>query len=214
MLIKLDNISKVYKTRYNEVRALDDVNLQIDEGNFIVIQGQSGSGKTTMLMMIGGMLRPTKGSVNVVGKDIYNISNRERAIFRAENIGFVFQMFHLVPYLNVIENILLGNSHAKNNEAQALLERLNMSSREHHKPSELSAGEKQRVAIARALFNHPKIILADEPTGNLDPENANEVIKYLVDFCQADGTVIVATHGNVMDQYADNIIKLHQGRTL
>jgi putative ABC transport system ATP-binding protein len=215
MLVQLDDISKIYRTHHREVEALKDVSLQVEKGEFAIIRGSSGSGKTTLLMTIGGMLRPTKGLVNVDGNDIYKINERERAGFRAENIGFVFQMFHLVPYLNVMENVLLssvGKGHAERVDAQALLKRLNMSDREYHRPSELSAGEKQRVAIARALLNRPKIVLADEPTGNLDPENAAEVIGYLAEFRNEGGTVIVATHADIADQYANNIIHLRQGR--
>ena len=135
--------------------------------------------------------------------------------FRAENIGFVFQMFHLVPYLNIIENVLLPTDVGKNRygktEARELLKLLNLSEREYHKPFELSAGESQRTAIARAFLNQPRIILADEPTGNLDPENAGQIIGHLAEFHRSGGTVIVVTHGMVVDQYADRIIHLREG---
>lgn len=216
MLVQFEDISKIYQVRRGQVKALDEVSMQIDEGELVIIRGASGSGKTTMLMTLGGMMRPTKGQITVAGKDIYGMSDRERARFRAYNIGFVFQMFHLVPYLNVLENVLLSSGAAKTNagqsEAKALLERLNMSGREYHRPSELSAGEKQRTAIARAMLNHPKILLADEPTGNLDPENASEVLGYLDEFHKEGGTVVVVTHGNAADQYADRIIHLREGR--
>jgi putative ABC transport system ATP-binding protein len=143
------------------------------------------------------------------------MGERGRAKFRAENIGFVFQMFHLVPYLSVVENALLSvgatRDQAGRAEARELLKRLGLSGREYHRPSELSAGERQRTAIARAMLNRPKIILADEPTGNLDPENADEVIEYLVEFHRSGGTVIVVTHGSVADQYADRVIHLREG---
>ena len=215
-MVYLENISKIYRTRHGEVKALDEVNFQVKKGEFVLVRGPSGSGKTTLLLTIGGMLRPTEGQVIVDGSDIYAMSERERARFRAENIGFVFQMFHLVPYLNIIENVLLSAGAISNQivqaEARELLKRLGLSGREHHKPSELSAGEKQRTAVARALLNHPKIILTDEPTGNLDPENAAEVIEYLSEFQRNGGTVIVVTHGKVADQYADRIIHLREGR--
>ncbi len=215
-MILFKNVSKIYRTRHSEVNALDEVHFQVEEGEFVVIRGPSGSGKTTLLLAIGGMLRPTKGQVIVDGNDIYAMSTRERANFRAENIGFIFQMFHLVPYLNAIDNALLatgaGTNQAGREEAKELLKRLRLSERERHKPSELSAGEKQRIAIARALLNRPKIILADEPTGNLDPENAAEVIGYLAEFHSNGGTVIVVTHGVQVDQYADRMIYLREGR--
>jgi ABC-type lipoprotein export system ATPase subunit len=144
------------------------------------------------------------------------MNERERARFRRENIGFVFQMFHLVPYLDVLENVLLAGGTTTNQGRRAvakdILERLRLSEREHHKPSELSAGERQRAAIARALLNQPQIILADEPTGNLDSDNAAEVLGYLSEFHRNGGTVIVVTHGIAADQYTDQIIHLREGR--
>ena len=212
-MVQLENISKIYRTRRGQVKALDEISFQVQEGEFVVVRGPSGSGKTTLLLAIGGMLHPTSGQVFVGKKDIYAMSKRERARFRAENIGFVFQMFHLVPYLNVIENALLASgARANRSEAEKLLERLGMFGREHHRPSELSAGERQRTAIARALLNHPRIILADEPTGNLDPENAAQVIGYLAEFHREGGTVVVVTHGAVADQYSDRIIYLQDGQ--
>ena len=215
-MVSIENVSKIYKTKFNEVRALDDIALKVEDGEFIVVRGSSGCGKTTLLLTIGGMLRPTKGKVVISDNDIYAMSIRERAIFRARNIGFVFQMFHLVPYLSLIENVLLpakvGIAQSGKEYGMELVKRLHLLGRERHKPSELSAGEKQRTAIARALFNHPKIILADEPTGNLDPDNAGEAISYLSEFHHNGGTVIVVTHGTVADQYADRIIHLKEGR--
>ena len=215
-MVNLENISKIYRTRHGEIKALNEVNFQVKEGEFVVVRGPSGSGKTTLLLTIGGMLRPTEGRVIVDKSEIYKMSERERTKFRAESIGFVFQMFHLVPYLNVIENALLAadartSPQIRRAEAEELLKRLRLSERENHKPSELSAGEKQRTAVVRAMLNHPKIILADEPTGNLDPENAAEVIGYLSEFHHNGGTVIVVTHGIVADQYADRIIHLREG---
>lgn len=215
-MIHLEKLNKKYCTRSAEIKALDDVSLHVKEGELVVIRGPSGSGKTTLLLSIGGMLHPTKGQVIVDNNDIYSLSNRERARFRAENIGFVFQMFHLVPYLNIFENVLLssgiGTKQKRQKEAEKLLKRLNLLDRLYHKPSELSAGEKQRTAIARALINQPKIILADEPTGNLDPENSEQIIGYLEEFHQAGGTVIVVTHGKLVDQYTDRIIYLRNGQ--
>ncbi|RJP30191.1 MAG: ABC transporter ATP-binding protein [Candidatus Omnitrophota bacterium] len=217
-MVALEQISKIYPTKTGALKALDDINLQVKTGEFLVVRGHSGSGKTTLLLSIGGMLRPSKGRVVIDGRDIYAMSEAERARFRAEHVGFVFQMFHLVPYLSVIDNVLLptgaGVKRARPEEARELLERLRLLDRETHKPSELSAGEKQRAAIARALLNRPKLILADEPTGNLDPDNAAEAMGYLVDFHREGGTVIVVTHGTIADAHAGRIIHLSQGRIM
>lgn len=215
-MVRLEGVSKRYPTRHGEVKALDDVSLQVDAGEFAVVRGPSGSGKTTLLLTVGGMLRPTGGRVIAAGNDVFAMGVRERATFRAENIGFVFQMYYLVPYLNVFENVLLpagaGKNRAGRQEAGELLKRLHLSDREDHRPAELSAGERQRTAIARALFNRPKIVLADEPTGNLDRGNAEEVNRYLAAFCREGGTVIMATHGSLADEHADRIIDLRGGR--
>ena len=215
-MISLECVGKYYRTKHDKVKALDEINLQVNEGEFVVVRGPSGSGKTTLLLAIGGMLRPTTGTVTVNGDDVYSLSERNRAKFRAENIGFIFQMFHLLPYLNTVDNVMLPSGVVKNragrNAARKLVKRLGISERTFHKPSELSAGERQRTAIARALLNKPKLILADEPTGNLDPENANEVINYLEEFHRNGGTVIIVTHGKVADQYADRIVHLKEGR--
>ena len=214
-MVVLENIVKTYRRHGGDVKALSDINLQIEKGEFVVICGPSGSGKTTLLMTIAAMLRPTSGSVCVGQNDLYTMSIRDRAKFRAENIGFVFQMFHLVPYLNIIENVALAGGVASQSggavKANEILKQLGLAERAFHRPSELSAGEKQRAAIARALFNRPKIILADEPTGNLDPDNAASVIGYLSEFHHSGGTVILATHGTEAEQFADRIIHLHNG---
>lgn len=215
-MIELEMVCKKYDGKTTRVTALENINLQVREGEFLVIRGPSGSGKSTLLLTIGGMLHPTSGKVNIDQHNIYTLSNKNRAKFRGEKIGFVFQMFHLLPYLDCLENILLSGGinsrEMRKNEAHDLVQRLGLSKRAHHKPSELSIGERQRTAIARALLNDPKIILADEPTGNLDPENAIEVIGYLSEFHQNKGTVILVTHGNMADQYADRILNLKEGR--
>jgi len=215
-MVRLERVSKIYPTKYGDVKALDKVSLHIKERELVVIRGPSGSGKTTLLLSIGGMLRPTEGQVIANNSNIYAMSKRERAMFRAKNIGFVFQLFHLVPYLNIIENVLLSAGVGKNKyrrqAAKELLKRLNLEDRMYHKPSELSAGEKQRTAIARAMLKQPSILLADEPTGNLDPENSEEIIRHLVECHSSGGTVIIVTHGKAVDSYADRIIHLEKGR--
>ncbi len=215
MLI-LQDLAKTYRTRARDVKALDGVSLQIDKGEFIAVCGPSGSGKTTLLMMVAAMLRPSSGMVRFEDRDVSEMTGPARARFRAEKIGFVFQMFHLVPYLNVLENVLLAAAvvHRRDGKVQAeeLLRRLGLEHRLGHRPSELSAGEKQRTAIARALLNQPKLILADEPTGNLDPENARCVLRHLQDFQEAGGTVIMATHGPAAQESATRTVNLREGR--
>jgi len=214
-MVHLQNVSKIFRTSRGLVKALDEVNFHVEPGEFVVVRGPSGCGKSTLLLTIGAMQRPTKGAVQVAGAEIYAYSAPKRAEFRAQNIGFVFQMFHLVPYLNILENILLA-AHRRNNQcrtdARTLIDRLSLTERLYHKPADLSAGERQRTAIARALITRPRIILADEPTGNLDPDNAAEVMRHLAEFHHAGGTVIVVTHGSVADQHADRIIHLRQGQ--
>jgi putative ABC transport system ATP-binding protein len=215
-MIQLDKVCRYFKAGSNIVKALNDITLNVETGEFIVVQGPSGSGKTTLLMTMGGMLGPTSGSVIVNQNDVYKLNMKNRAKFRAENIGFVFQMFHLLPYLSSIENVLLTASVKSNtggeSDALELLNRMRLSHRVNHKPSQLSVGERQRTAVARALINKPKIILADEPTGNLDPENAAEVVEYLVNFNRSGGSVIIASHGNIADPYSNRVIRLNEGQ--
>jgi len=216
-VVHLENVTKVYHARQREVRALDCVNLQVESGAFVAVKGPSGSGKSTLLLTIGGMVHPTDGRVVVAGTDLYALSGGGRASFRAENIGFVFQMFHLMPYLSVLENVLVptlasGGRPEGRSQALALLERFRLTDRLDHKPPELSVGERQRVAMARALLNRPRLILADEPTGNLDPENATEVMTYLSEFHRDGGTLVVVTHEQLAEQYAQRTVLIQGGR--
>lgn len=191
-----------------------DVSLDISKGEFVALCGPSGSGKTTLLMTMAAMLRPSGGKVSVGGANLYEMSTRQRARFRAENIGFVFQMFHLVPYLSIVENVLLAggvSGRDSRSAAESLLDELGLSARAWHRPGELSAGEKQRAAIARSLFNRPEIILADEPTGNLDPDNTSSVLKHLAEFHSKGGTVVVATHGDAAREFAGRTVYLRDG---
>lgn len=214
-MIQLSNINKIYRSFPKQVTALKNIDLYINRGKFIVIRGPSGSGKTTLLLTIGTMLHPSSGFVKIENTDIYRFNELERTKFRATNIGFVFQEFYLIPYLNVLENIMLsaglGKDGTKQHKAEELTDKLGLTDRMLHKPSELSAGEQQRIALARALIHQPKIILADEPTGNLDPENSSIVINILNNFHQSGGTVIIATHGKDADLYADRIFSLNKG---
>jgi putative ABC transport system ATP-binding protein len=215
-MIALQNVVKTYRTPRGPLNALENINLQIEKGQFLTIHGPSGSGKTTLLMTIAAMLHPTEGTVSFEKNNLYAMSLRQRAKFRAENIGFIFQMFHLVPYLNVFENVALaaGPNRTKldHDGISELLKKLGLEGRMFHKPAELSSGEKQRTAIARALLNKPKLVLADEPTGNLDPENAAAVFGFLADFHKVGGTVVVVTHGPQAKQFADREIALRDGK--
>jgi len=215
-MIRLENVSKVYRGKTAAVVALDGVSLSIDEGEFVTVKGPSGSGKSTLLLTIAGMIRPTRGRVVVGGEDVYAMSGSRRAKFRAENIGFVFQMFHLVPYLSVLENVLLpmvtGARQDDGRDARDLLERLGLSERASHKPAALSTGERQRTAMARALMNGPRIILADEPTGNLDGDNAEQVMRHMGEFHEQGGTVVLVTHEEAAQRHASRTIHIRQGR--
>jgi putative ABC transport system ATP-binding protein len=213
-VISLAKVTKRYTTRRGEVQALAGVDLEVREGEFVAIKGPSGSGKTTLLLAIGGMLRPTSGAVRVAGEELYSLDAAERALFRRRRLGFVFQMFHLVPYLDVLENVLLaadGDGAAVRGRACELLEELRLSHRLGHKPAELSAGERQRAAIARAMLNRPKLILADEPTGNLDSENAAEVFRILSSYHRQGGTVLVVTHGSGAEDHAGRTLRMEEG---
>lgn len=216
-MIDLRQVTKVYRGRRGEVRALDGVNLQVGEGEFVAVRGPSGSGKSTLLLTIAGMIRPTSGTVVVKGQDLYQLGGPQRARYRAEQLGFVFQMFHLVPYLTVLENVLLPTrllpQGGRDVRAQALeaLERLGMGARAEHRPAELSTGERQRTAIARAIINQPWLLLADEPTGNLDVDTAAQIMSYLREFHETGRTVIVVTHDPAVEAQAGRRVQLRAG---
>ena len=195
--------------RFGAVTALAPFDLDVTAGEFVAVKGPSGCGKTTLLLTLGGMLRPSGGTVNFDGANLYAKSISERAEYRATEVGFVFQMFHLVPYLGVEENVRLATRNGSMTQRpRELLEQFGLGHRLTHTPGELSAGERQRVALARALVNEPRLILADEPTGNLDPENDRQVFEHLAEFHRAGGTVIVVTHGSTADEFADRIVNL------
>ena len=215
-MIRCDEVTKIFRKNGSEVTSLDRFTAEIGTGEFVAVRGPSGSGKTTLLLTLGGMQRPSAGSVHLAGRDLYALSPAERARLRSSEIGFVFQMFHLVPYLDLLANVLLacpGEPSAEvRQRAGRLMDELGLADRASHRPGELSAGERQRLAVARALLNRPKLILADEPTGNLDPENAAEVIRHLAEFHRAGGTVVLVTHGAAADAHADRTLRLEQGR--
>jgi len=219
-MIKTENLSKIYNSKGNSVRALNDVSLSIEEGEFVSIVGPSGSGKTTLLLCLGGLIHPCQGKVTIEGTSIYDLDFKKRAIFRLRNLGFVFQTFNLIPYLTALENVqiplsLAGTSDGnQSGRATELLEKLGLADRLNHKPSELSIGQQQRVAIARALANNPKIILADEPTGNLDPDMTRETISYLRLLNQTGITVVMVTHNPGAAEYAQRTLRLVDGRLM
>jgi putative ABC transport system ATP-binding protein len=218
-VIKLKKISRLYPAKAEEnggsIRALDDFSLTVDPGEWVSIMGPSGSGKSTLVNLIGCLDRPSSGEIWLDGHDVANISAAELNRVRAEKIGFVFQQFHLIPYLTALENVMLAQYfHSMTDEKEALdaLERVGLKDRCHHVPSQLSGGEQQRVCIARALINDPKIILADEPTGNLDAQNEEIVLRLLREFHQQGRTIVMVTHDPVVARLADRRIELHHGK--
>jgi ABC-type lipoprotein export system ATPase subunit len=220
MRLQFSNVAKVYAGANGKVGALEDVTFALDGGDFTAVQGPSGCGKSTLLLVAGGLLRPDSGQVTIDDADLYSMSAEQRADFRAANIGFVFQQFHLVPYLNVLDNVLAAanlHRHAETNyaaRAAELLDRFGLSGRSKHVPAALSTGERQRTALARALLNEPKILLADEPTGNLDDENAGIVLDHLAQFAGAGGAVLLVTHDRDAASRARRQIKMNAGRVL
>jgi len=214
-VVILENVVKNYETPRGLIRALDGVSLQVKHGEFVAIRGPSGSGKTTLLMIIAAMLRVSAGTVKIDGNELDGMNGREKEEFRSSTIGFAFQMFHLIPYLNVLENVLLAAKREPlvnvEKKAVGLLDGLEMQHRIYHRPAELSTGERQRTAIARALLNGPKLFLADEPTGNLDPANARAVLDYLRELNEKGCTVVLATHETEAERYAHRLVSLDKG---
>jgi len=218
-VIKLINVSRLYPAKAEEnggsIKALDDFSLTVAPGEWVSIMGPSGSGKSTLVNLIGCLDRPTTGEIWLDSQNVASISAVELNRVRAEKIGFVFQQFHLIPYLTAVENVMLAQYfHSMTDEKEALeaLERVGLKDRCHHVPSQLSGGEQQRVCIARALINDPKIILADEPTGNLDAQNEEIVLRLLREFHQQGRTIVMVTHDPVVARLADRRIELHHGK--
>ena len=214
-MIRFENINKNFPAKAGPVKALNHIDFEIKKGQFTVIRGPSGCGKTTLLMTMAGMLGPTSGSVKIDGYDLYTSGSIKRNKIRAQYFGFVFQMFHLIPYLNVIDNVTLAGPAAGNKpdktRAKEILKTLALTDRIYHTPSQLSSGEKQRVALARAIFNNPPILIADEPTGNLDTDNADIVHAHLSKYHQGGGTVVLVTHDNSVDLQTDREIWMKKG---
>lgn len=217
-MLQMNSITKTFQGRDNQsVKALDEINLTINEGDLIAIVGPSGSGKSTLLYTIGGMLEPTEGEVLFNGINIYELSHKDRTNLRKHQIGFIFQTFNLIPYLNCLENvalpsILAGNKRQSSLEkAEELLKNLSVGHRLMHRPSELSVGERQRVAICRSLINDPEILVADEPTGNLDVQMTQDVIVLLQRLNYQGQTIVVVTHDPDVAEVGSSILTLTDG---
>ncbi len=219
VILQTKNLKKYYGKESTMVKALDDVNVSIDSGGFVAIVGTSGSGKSTMLHMLGGLDRPTSGNVIVDGKDIFTLKDDELTIFRRRKIGFVFQNYNLVPVLNVYENIVLpieldGNKPDKE-YINSIIKTLGLENKLDNLPNNLSGGQQQRVAIARALATKPAIILADEPTGNLDSKTSLDVMGLLkVTSEKFNQTIVMITHNEEIAQMADRIIRIEDGKII
>jgi putative ABC transport system ATP-binding protein len=218
-LIRLKNVRRVYPAKAGasggEVRALDDFSLNVDPGQWIAIMGPSGSGKSTLVNLIGCLDQPTSGEIWLDGQNVAQLSKSELDQVRADKIGFIFQQFHLIPYLTSVENVMLAQYfHSMTDEREAMdaLARVGLKERAQHLPSQLSGGEQQRVCIARALINDPKIVLADEPTGNLDAVNEEIVLRLLRELHQQGRTIVMVTHDPVVARLADLRIELHHGK--
>ena len=213
-ILKVENLTKVYN---NNVKALDNVSFSVDKGEFVAIVGASGSGKSTLLNIIGGLDKPTSGSVKILDKDIYTMDNNSLADFRRDYVGIIYQFYNLIPILDVYENIslplLLSNKKLYKDKVNKLIDRLGLKDRVNHLPNELSGGEQERVSIGRALINDPVIILADEPTGNLDSKNSDDIVNILKQTNKnLKQTIILVTHNMDIAKQALRIITLSDGK--
>ena len=217
-MLEMESVSKVHRTHDQTVTALDNASLSIPPGDFVSMVGPSGSGKSTLLLTLGGMLSPSAGRVLLDGESLYEMPQGRRASIRREKIGFLFQTFNLVPYLSALENVQVplllagAGSAEQKDKAVALLEHVGLADRLGHKPPELSVGQQQRVALARMLANGPEIILADEPTGNLDPETSRQVISFLQEINEEGGTVVMVTHDPDAAAKAKRTLRIVEGQ--
>ena len=216
-ILRIDHLTKTYGTGDTAVRALDDVSFSVAAGEFVAIIGSSGSGKSTLLHMIGGVDRPTSGTVYLNGENVFERSDEQLAVFRRREVGLVYQFYNLVPVLDVVENmclpVLMDGRKVNERRLTALLGRLGLTGREHHLPNQLSGGQQQRVAIGRALMNAPAVVLADEPTGNLDSKNSAEIMALLrTSNRELKQTLVVITHDEEIALSADRVIALEDGR--
>lgn len=215
-ILRVENLSKVYGTKENKVVALNNVSFSVNKGEFVAIVGHSGSGKSTLLHLIGGVDRPTKGKVIIEGNDIYTLNDDNLAIFRRRQVGLIYQFYNLIPILNVEENIVLplelDGKKVDKEELNELLDTLGLTNRRTHLPNELSGGQQQRTSIGRAIITHPAIILADEPTGNLDSKASEEIMELLkLSNKKYKQTIIMITHNLELAAQADRVITIEDG---
>ena len=216
-ILRVEHLSKIYGKGENEVRALDDVSFSVEKGQFVAIIGPSGSGKSTLLHILGGVDRPTAGKVFLEGQDVFAQNEDQLAIFRRRQVGLIYQFYNLIPVLNVTENItlpvLMDGRKVNKNRLEDLLTTLALKGREKHLPNQLSGGQQQRVSIGRALMNSPAVVLADEPTGNLDSKNSQEIVELLkLSNKQYGQTLIIITHDESIALQADRIITIEDGK--
>ena len=215
-ILEAEGLKKTFHTSGGDVRAVDDISISLSGGDFVAMHGPSGCGKSTLLLMAGGLLSPDEGTLTIADADPYSLSAGARAAFRGKHVGFVFQQFHLIPYLDVLDNVLVNQLAAGEEdlrtEAESLLEKFQIDHRKHHVPSRLSVGEQQRVALARALVRKPGLILADEPTGNLDTENSAIILDHLSEFAKAGGAVLMVTHDDRARAAANRALELSEGK--
>ncbi len=216
-ILRVENLTKVYGKDESQVVALDNVSFSVEKGEFVAIVGASGSGKSTLLHIIGGVDRPTSGKVYIDEKDIFNLNDDELAIFRRRQVGLIYQFYNLIPILNVAENISLplslDNRKVDENDLNKMLKLLGLENRREHLPNELSGGQQQRTSIGRALITNPSIILADEPTGNLDTKASEEIVSLLKKSNkELNQTIIMITHNMEIAKSADRIIKIADGK--
>ena len=216
-IMRIEHLSKVYGTGENAVRAVNDISFSIERGEFLAIIGPSGSGKSTLLHILGGVDRPTEGKVFLDGQDVYAQDEDHLAIFRRRQVGLIYQFYNLIPVLNVVENmtlpVLMDGREVNQERLSELMTILSLKGRENHLPNQLSGGQQQRVSIGRALMNSPSVVLADEPTGNLDSKNSQEIME-LLKTCnrEYDQTLVVITHDESIAMQADRIIAIDDGR--
>lgn len=218
-ILKVENLNKTYKSGTIEVKALDNISFSVEKGDFVAIVGSSGSGKSTLLHILGGVDRPTSGKVYLNGKDVYKLNENNLAIFRRREVGLIYQFYNLIPILNVKENItlpvLLDGKKPDTKYLNEIIHTLGLDNRVNHLPNELSGGQQQRVSIGRALMNHPALLLADEPTGNLDSKSSNEIMQLLKrankEYKQ---TIIMITHNLEIAKLADRIIQIEDGKLI
>lgn len=218
-ILRVENLNKIYGKGENEVKAVDNISFSVNKGEFVAIIGASGSGKSTLLHLLGGVDRPTSGKVLIDGKDIYTLNNDNLAIFRRRQVGLIYQFYNLIPILNVEENITLpcnlDGKEIEKSRLEELLKTLKLEERRKHLPNELSGGQQQRVSIGRAIINSPAIMLADEPTGNLDSKSSEEIISLLrLSNKKYNQTVIVITHDEKIALEADRVITIDDGRII